>query len=387
MKKRTQIKLILIAACLLLFTLGLAACRQSGLTREDLAAEGYTYDVVIDLAGGTSGDGDRARSELHQFVKGGSLIVKPGTVTFSGDDPKRDGYTLGGYYRGTKAEDGAITYGEKWDFKKDKVTENLTLYAYWRENYKLVVHYGEGFAETYETAVSQNEDGVAGPVATPAISGRTVIAFYSDLQAAEQKDASKTVAFPHTPTELTAEHPVWEVWADTLEGNFKLVRTARDFSFYAGTNVYLMADIDFEGKTVTFPENYKGKFYGNGYTLSNFTVNRTSERRGDDYLGLFKRLTDGAYIEDVTFANFTLNVETLNANFNYEIGALAGLTQGTVTLKGVTLSGTLNCKLIKQGENNETTVTSFIGAPAEGFTQTGCDYSGVNIVYAEDEKQ
>ena len=53
-------------------------------------------------------------------VNEGGLVTKP-------EDPSKEGYTFGGWYR-----DEACEY--KWDFSKDKVTGNTTLYPKWTLN-------------------------------------------------------------------------------------------------------------------------------------------------------------------------------------------------------------------------------------------------------------
>lgn len=377
--KHKSIKLLLIAACVLLFAGALSACRQKGLTEEDLIDGGYTCDVVFDLAGGTSGSGDRARTELHQFAQSGSIIVAPGDHLYSGDVPARDGYTLGGYYRGSKDADGTIHYDltKKWDFQKDKVTGDLTLYAYWLKNYKLVVHYGTNFSRQLEVNVPQDENGVAGSVSRPSITGYTPIAYYADRKGAETKNPAKVVTFPYAPPALSAEKQVVDVWVDALEGTFQLVRTASDFTVYNGTNVYVMNDIDFEGRTISFPDDYTGAFYGNGHTLSNFRVERTTDAKSDAPLGLFNRLMTGARIEDVTFRDFTLEITTINRGKSTTIGALAGYLQTGVTLSKVTLSGTVFCDLVSP---DQTTTDPFIGRRADGATPPqDCKYDGVVI--------
>lgn len=381
--KRIRLKLLLIAACLLLFTVAFAACRQDVLTREELYAEGYTCDVIFDLNGGTSGSGDRARTELHQYVKPDSPIVKPGDDRFSGTVPVRDGYTLGGYYRGTKGEDGTVTYGTKWDFAKDKVTESVTLYAYWRENYSLVVHYGEGFTNTTSIAIDQNEDGEVQPIAAPAVSGHTVIAYYATKAQAEAHEEASALKFPYTPTDEFAQSATWEIWADAIEGTYKLVRKASDFTLTASTNVYLMNNIDLAGATINLPGSYMGTFCGNGYEISNFTVERESVAKGgDDYLGLFNNIMSGAKIDNVTFKNFTLKIKAENKQVShYYVGAMAGRVYENATLNKVTLIGTVEYDIAGQMDGAPDVNADF-GEQREGAIVTQCDWSGVTLTKA-----
>lgn len=381
MKRKTLTLLFALsigAAALGVFT----ACRQDVLTLEDLIEDGYTCEVVFDLAGGASGSGDRAREELHQYVQPGSIVVRPGDNNYSGPAPVREGYTLGGYWTGSKDGEGNITYEKKWDFGKDKVSGNLTLYAKWLENYKLTVHYGENYSLSAEFEVSQNEDGVPSPVSEPSLVGYTALAYYADRAAAEEggADGENALSFPYTAPFSEGE-PRVEVWANTLEGEYTVVRGRQDFRLYAGTNIYLLADIDFEGAAVDFPDAYNGTFLGNGHKLSNFTVTRNSSNtNGDTYFGLFKALGGTAVLDDVTFENFTLNITLINSrsNFHYVVGALAGQADSGAKLNKVELVGTLNCSVIAE-KLEETVAEPFLGEADEGVLITDCNYAAVEV--------
>ncbi len=395
--KHKRLTILFCLACLFLFAGVLTACRQSVLTLEKIREDGYDCEVIFDLAGGTSGKDDRKRGELHQYVQSGSPIIKPGTDKngYSGETPVKDGYTFGGYYQGSKEGD-TITYDmtKKWDFSKDKVTGNLTLYAYWRENYTINIHYGENYAKTATVTVEQSEDGVAQQV-TPAISGYTVIAYFEEKETAESALADPTAGgtydeqrlqFPMTPTDkFSEEKRVWDIYANALEGVFTVVRTKAQFEFDDGSNIYLMTDINYEQDgqrpQISFPNSYTGTFYGNGHKISNFTVTRSASSSGDVYLGLFNRLTETAHLEKITFENFVFNVSTagLSAGYNNYIGALAGRAEAGATLNEVTLIGTMIYSLAKQVEGKELVCNNTIGDKAAGFADTGYDCTSVTI--------
>lgn len=78
---------------------------------KDKEPEATYYTVSFDAVGGTTVAG--------QKVKEGELAKKP-------KDPTRTGYTFAGWY-----QDAAYTAA--WDFAKDTVSENTTLYAKWAE--------------------------------------------------------------------------------------------------------------------------------------------------------------------------------------------------------------------------------------------------------------
>ena len=381
--KRKHIKLILIAACLLLFTGTLAACRQDVLNPEDLKEQGYDCEVIFDLNGGKSGSGNRERTELRQYAKSGSPIIKPGADQFSGEEPVRNGYTLGGYYRGTKAEDGTVTYGEKWDFAKDRVTGDLTLYAKWLKNYELVIHYGANFGKTQTILVDQSEDGTPRALQRPAILGYTVIAFYDSQEKATAGDETAALAFPYEDVsdKFTEQSPTWEIWADALEGTFTIVRTAADFRLVSNTNIYLLANIDFEGATISLPDVYQGKFYGNGHTLSNFTVERRSTNKAvDKYLGFFGTITGTAVIRDVTFDEVTLNITATNPLVSHHyVGGFAGKANNGAKIEHVTFNCTMTYYIEQQQDGNPEISDSICDKGEEVTVTDDCEFNVTSI--------
>ena len=71
-----------------------------------------TYTVTVKTNGGTAVE--------KQIVKPGEKINEP-------VQPTRSGYTFDGWYKDVKLT-------EKWDFEKDTVSADLTLYAKWNRN-------------------------------------------------------------------------------------------------------------------------------------------------------------------------------------------------------------------------------------------------------------
>lgn len=69
------------------------------------------YDVVFNSQGG---------SDVNTIKATSGIILEP-------KEPHKQGYSFKGWY--TKS-----TGGEKWNFKKDSINNNITLYAHWEKN-------------------------------------------------------------------------------------------------------------------------------------------------------------------------------------------------------------------------------------------------------------
>ncbi len=321
MKRRGLILLGALAA--LTFGLALAGCSTNRLTLDDLTEMGYTRSVTFDWAGGRLGDSE---TPLVLRVKDNSLVVDPGTISTTGSQPTRTGYTFNAYYRGTEDADGNITYGERWDFATDRVTEDITLYVRWFANYSLTVHYGENYEQTMSISVGQSNEGVAQAIESISISNNTVLdGFYRSAEDAQAK--TNAVSFPYTPQDLSPQgNTVTHLWANTLAGYWQLVDDAADLTTISeGLNVYILNDIDFAGKTLSFPDNYAGEFNGNGFTLSNFTVTQGRANARTQSYGIFRALAASAYVHDVTFENVTYTGQLTNSSvIEYRAGILAG---------------------------------------------------------------
>lgn len=347
MKRRGLILLGALAA--LTFGLALAGCSHHRMTVDDLIAMGYVHRVTFDFVDGSSvvddeeedekgedaeegedeeDEKEETRDKLVQYVKDGSLIIEPGTEFGTGSAPTREGYTFNAYYRGSEDGQGNITYGERWDFAADRVTEDITLYARWYPNYTLTVHFGENYAQTQSFSVRQSNEGVPEAVESVSLNDNTVLdGFYRSAEDARAKQ--NAVSFPYTPQDLAPppqENTVTHLWANTLEGYWELVDDAADLTTISeGLNVYILNDIDFAGKTLSFPDNYAGEFNGNGFTLSNFTVTQGRANARTQSYGIFRELTASAYVHDVTFENVTYTGQLTNSSvIEYRAGILAG---------------------------------------------------------------
>ena len=80
-------------------------------------------------------------------------MFTPGASGTNTEGPIRSGYHVKEYYIKEEAADGSETE-RAWDFDKDRVTEDLTLYCRWAKNYSVRICYGEDFAQILNVSVS-----------------------------------------------------------------------------------------------------------------------------------------------------------------------------------------------------------------------------------------
>ncbi len=376
--------------------LALAGCGLQRLTIQDLIEMGYVHCVTFDLQGGKSGE----REELTQYVRDNSLVLEPGSSDKADKAPLRTDFTFNAFYRGTENADGTIDYGEEWDFAHDRVTSDITLYARWNSNYSFIVHYGENYEKTATVAVEQSSTGDAVPLKIIQITGATVIDVFTSKADAEAE--TNPIAFPFETKEyFSPEKTQAELWANTLDGSWKLIYDVEDLqqTFLSEfTNLYFMtnATLDFQGKSFSLPGNYAGKIEGNGVTLKNFKMEQAVNGSAKlQYYGLFRSLRASASIRNITFADIAYSATLDNPLCSYQAGILAGSVQSGATVENVTITGTFNFAIIEEyrGQplgimeslfpNGEKTVVGEGTLPSDA-----CNVQGVTVnktSYGQDE--
>jgi hypothetical protein len=133
----------------------------------------------------------------------------------------------------------------------------------------------------------------------------------------------------------------------------------------------------------TFGTPFTGSYDGNGYTISNLTINRS----GENNIGLFGYTSDAATLEDI-------DLDSINVSGSSNLGGLAGFNQGNITdctVSGLLTSVDSNAGLLA-GKNQGTvtdcqtsgTVTgganSYYAAGLIGYNEDGtisdCSFTG-----------
>lgn len=342
---KRKLTILILAAVAALCCL-LAAC-STGVDIDEIKRE-YPICVVFDYNGGKEGEADTKTV----YCKSGSLLLEPG-----GDSlypaPVRAGYTVSGYWRGTKDEEGNVTLLSEWDFDNDRVTEDMTLFAAWEQKKTITVYYGYDFENSYVLTVVENTAVQNWSVFTRSDmftvmskkwSGHSLTGFYFDA------DCTEKVEFPYD----YKERPVEALYAQFIDGTWTVVESASDLvSVTATSNIYLLCDVDLStntnnnlfGATRTTTTPYSGEFNGNGYKITGYSFTRTTSTTVS-VAGLFGKIGSTAYIHDLTLENFALTVNfnelKNNAGGTDYIGLLAGEISDGARIEDVALSGTVS---------------------------------------------
>ena len=158
-------KKLLIGTILASAVLGLSACGGDQ-TPPDVPpiVEAEECSVTFETSGGSKVDGTK--------VKNGEKVNQP-------SDPTREGYTFGGWYRKPSCLE-----TDKWDFTKNNVTADITLYAKWTANKYTVTFKIDG--EVYKTQSVEYDK--APKEEKPEREGHTFNGWYTDeLCSADKK--------------------------------------------------------------------------------------------------------------------------------------------------------------------------------------------------------
>lgn len=340
--------------------------------------------VVFELEGGKYLNSTTSVSHYYTLEDG-----KPCKIVALEDIPEgeltRDGgFVLEGWYR-TKSGDGV--YSDRWNFATDTVTKDgVTLYANWNApieytfefvyvddsgvehtagSYK--VNAGNKFGDVYRNDVLTYANGYA---------GHTAIAVYYDAEHKIPFDDSVT----HPGGE---ESTAVKLYVEYIEGSYTIVRTATQLSTAPRTRgIYLLDDIDMEGKSLSFNDFSGRTFIGNGHKISNFTVSYTASRNYlvEDFedeskqafcISLFGNV-DGAKVVGVTFENMRVVVDSFLSGIDKIYVAPLAVSAKNSTFEDVTVTGTFGYT------QRTTTEISFISDRGVGYgdntAETNCRY-------------
>lgn len=276
----------------------------------------------------------------------------------------KPGYHIEGWYQ-TKTEnpDGTVTYSDKWDFEKDKMTKDgVTLYPKWEENriYTYELYYinenGEHILlDKYQ--VKEGEKFYDRNLKVKTVEGYTVLGYLNE----DLNPWNTNFRHPGGDEDLAVK-----IYLKLIKGEYKIVTTANEFksAINANKNIYLAEDIDFKNKKVEFKNTYSGTILGNNHTLSNIVIGFSIKNlKGplDDltkskdhlYISLFFELKN-AVIKDVTFDNMSVDATkdliAIKSVLKHLTIAPLATNAENVTLENVVMNGNFKYQVIDSCE-------------------------------------
>ncbi len=312
--------------------------------------------AIFYLEGGTCKNSKDRVSYVYKFdgTKISMKIVDPNVLeTNPNEQIIKSGYHIEGWYQ-TKIEnsDGTIEYADKWDFDNDTMTiDGVTLYAKWEINrtYTYELYYKndlgeEVFLDSYE--VDEGEKFYELFMDNKTVDGYTSLGYLDE----QGNPWDETFTHPGGDSDLAVK-----IYLNLIEGEYTLVTNARGFrnALSRGQNIYLLNNIDFDGDEICF-DTYSGIIKGNGYKVSNFAIDYDDSRNGlegplDDltgssdylYISLFFELKD-SLIQDLTFENIIVDVNTSNSRIKYIILAPLAIKVSNTKLINVKFTGSVS---------------------------------------------
>lgn len=283
--------------------------------------------IVFELEGGKYKNSTTSVNHYYRFGDNAAHTINPlGTD----DNPvTRDGgFTLEGWYRGEKDENGKTVYGEMWNFATDTVpSEGVTLYAKWKSPIIYTFDFISVDAASGEESVINSLEVKAGDKLAD-VHPQDVLGYANKLSGHTAIDVFYDKAQTQ-PFDDSVRHPGGEesygvkLYVRFIEGDYSIVRTAADLTKAKTKNIYVMPDsvIDMGGAELSFT-NYSNKtFLGNNSTIKNFTIRKDWRALRDElepdigndeenalYFAIFRNVKNTT-VRDVKFEGVTLTVD------------------------------------------------------------------------------
>lgn len=324
MKRTHLVLLALLAAALTVMLLG---CSGNQTELEGM------YVATFELNGGTLDlKSSNVSTNINYAYEPGSCIIDPTNPDWN-YKLIRSGYVFTGWYKTAECRP-----EDKWDFKTGTIeTEKLTLYAGWEKEivYTFSVCYTDGGTthvlgqynvkagdefEDYRKYAEKREE-------------HTPTGYYSDASCTTAWDFDTVHPGGETDTDI-------QVFVDYIPGTWIIVGSFEKLEASLGQgNIYLTADIDCGGQVLSFGREFGHIFEGNGYTVSNFTVEKSGSALMPS-VSLFQNLTAGAEIRNVSFENVTFTFFDVEKASKIKVAALAKEAKDCV-ISNVSITGTL----------------------------------------------
>ena len=320
---------------------------------------GYTVKVTYDFNGGEF----NGNESMDFYFKENSPVLRPGDTSTLGNIVKM-GYFISGWRVAYLADSVAQPTEEFWDFANDRVQRDMVLIAEWVKNPTVNIVYvdadGNALAELANGQAEPASGSTNVVLRDAEMDGYTFYGYYLDEQCTQAFDNSKeSIKVSYDP-----ESPDYNktVYAKLLEGEWFIIRSTNDFnllSAHADANVYLDADLDFtnligDKGTWNGLSVFRGRFEGNGHTLSNFTTTFRQSSSRSNY-GLFGELGEGAVIRNLKLCGIDVSL-SVSSNAGANFGFLFGYGGENISVTDVELED-CTLRLSRTGGGSNSTVT------------------------------
>ena len=393
MKKKTKSKLlVLLASIAAAFLLG--GCSFGESFDEVIAGKNLVAQVTYYSNGG-SFEGTSTQKDL--YYQSGKKALNIGVVTPSNGSVEiaRNNYVFDGWYYAVLDEEGKPIYadedkklyqlGDKVDFSVPlQEGDHWIVVAKWLAAVKVNVVLVCDKDASIPVKVKEGEEAIsykngdvvevrpydtADQVVNPgdgkapfSMSGKdyTFVDYYADAA------CTKLVQWP-----IKKQEEDVNVYAKYIKGEWEVVRTPKDVSdmfnsISAGKRYWLVKDVDVTGRKISAKSTFDGEIQGNGYTISNLSVQK-SKITGGSTVSLFGDIQATAVIENLTLANLQMDYSLQSSPVSIYY-AFASIAEGA-KIANVKLSGKMT---VTKGEGH--IITTF----GDGYAN--CLYGG----YASD---
>lgn len=281
-------------------------------------------------------------------------------------------------------KDSFVVLGDKWNFKEDRVTDYITLYANLVEKPRLIyvdIETGTQVGGKQDVPGAKFEKpGTRDRKLRPTWEGYDFLGKYYT-----SPDRSSEFAFPY----IFGTEDI-NVYVDMRLGKWIYVSTAEELvnAMSGSSNIYIGNDIDFSeytGALWSIASTFNREFDGNGKTISG--IKRTLQAdvsHKTNFGGLFGLIGSQAYIHDVTFIDLKVEFSANTSGYTpagLNVGLFAWKANEGARFENITVSGKLEYIEYKKGVVGSNWI-AIDNTKASDIKEV--DLSGVNIVILPD---
>ncbi len=337
---------------------------------------GKKYDHLVTFNYNVGNLGEGFENQYLGVMDGSIVAMKPG-YSDAYKEASLKGYYIEGWYTAKTdsdgnvivGQDGRVTLDEKWDFEKDTVSGNVTLYANFVQQASLVIKGGDKDVVFNGLPGSSRKE--PSSALAPKKNGYTFLGYYTD------DTYTQKFTWPYVFEAGVTKN----IYALFMEGEWRIVSTADDFilALAAKKNIYVTGDIDFTAKKWPTGLNYSGEIAGNGHTFTGINLEIEASKSFNSNFGLFGTLSSTANLHDFTIENAQLSFSDGGfISVEYKVALFAWKMEAGAKLTNVTVSG-----IVTKGSVNNASAVEFFDMCANNQAAnediTNCNFENITL--------